>query len=134
MKLGHEKLDADHEAIISLAHDIDRDLTGRCSIEALRTKLNRLYAMLTEHCVFEEDLMDLLPRERYAKEVEDHKRGHDRLLNGFLMLVNFADRTSASAEAVQPHYRLTIDTLAELIIGDSQLLGSLAKEGKISPA
>lgn len=132
MELGHPRIDAEHRRLVELAAVIESAFESGKAPDRIQEHCRSFYRYLVTHCVYEERLLQILPRAAYGAQVDDHRRGHDRLIREARAL---SDGTLPSGyDSLKAFSSAYFDLLRDLLVDDSELIGVLIREGHLSLA
>ncbi|MBI3444853.1 MAG: hypothetical protein HY055_05735 [Magnetospirillum sp.] len=125
--LGHERIDREHHRLIDLAAQIEAKAQIASDVADLIPLCKTFFRQLAAHCFYEEQLLRMLPRVRFGAQVDEHCRGHARLIDQAQLVLkgqlpNGFDDLSAFIDA---YFQLMHD----LLVDDTELVGVLIREG-----
>ncbi len=78
--LGHGRIDREHRRLLELATQIEIQAEKTARIEDILPICRDFFRLLVAHCFYEEQLLRKLPRDRFGPHVDEHCRGHARLI------------------------------------------------------
>jgi hypothetical protein len=131
LELGHERIDAEHRLLLGLTSEIETIINGGGDIVMLQPRYQEFHRLLAAHCAFEEGLLRSLPRSTFGAQVDEHCRGHARLIEQAKSVADGSlpggyDSPRGFADA---YFQLMHD----LLIDDAELIGALVREGRFVP-
>lgn len=125
--LGHERIDREHRRLLELAARIEREAENAASIEDIMPLCRDYFCFLVAHCFYEEQLLRKLPRARFGEHVDEHCRGHARLINQAQAVMTGTLPTGF--DDLPAFLSAYFTLLHDLLVDDTELVGALIREG-----
>ena len=131
LELGHDRIDAEHRVLLTLASEIERIIETGGDMAVLQPCYQDFHRRLAAHCAYEEGLLRSLPRSVFGAQVDTHCRGHASLIAQAANIADGAvpDGYDTLHGFTEAYFRLMHD----LLIDDSELIGALIREGRHAP-
>ena len=125
--LGHERIDREHQRLLDLACRIEAEAEKTNSVEDILPLCRDFFRLLVSHCFYEEQLLRKLPRDRFGAHVDEHCRGHARLIKQAQMVMT--GRLPTGFESLPAFLDAYFELMHDLLVDDTELVGSLIREG-----
>jgi hemerythrin len=125
--LGHERIDREHQRLLDLASRIEAEAEKTSSVEDILPLCRDFFRLLVAHCFYEEQLLRKLPRDRFGAHVDEHCRGHARLIKQAQMVMT--GRLPTGFESLPAFLDAYFELMHDLLVDDTELVGSLIREG-----
>lgn len=125
--LGHPRIDREHRRLLDLASRIEREAEHAASVESLLPLCRDFFRLLVAHCFYEEQLLRKLPRARFGEHVDEHCRGHGRLINQAQAMLT--GRLPSEYQDLRAFLDAYFSLMHDLLVDDTELVGALIREG-----
>ncbi|ARJ67177.1 hypothetical protein WV31_16635 [Magnetospirillum sp. ME-1] len=125
--LGHERIDREHRRLIELAARIEVEAEKAARVENILPLCHDFFRLLVSHCFYEEQLLRRLPRDRFGPHVDEHCRGHARLIKQAQTVL--AGQLPTGYESLPAFLGAYFELMHDLLVDDTELVGSLIREG-----
>lgn len=125
--LGHERIDREHRRLIELAARIEAKAEKAARVEDILPLCHDFFRLLVSHCFYEEQLLRKLPRDRFGTHVDEHCRGHARLIRQAQTVM--AGQLPTGYESLPAFLDAYFELMHDLLVDDTELVGSLIREG-----
>lgn len=127
LALGHERIDREHRRLIELAAQIEAKAECASEVAGLLPLCRAFFRQLVSHCFYEEQLLRMLPRDRFGEQVDAHCRGHARLINLAQVVLN--GHLPAGFDNLPAFIDAYFELMRDLLVDDTELVGVLIREG-----
>ena len=125
--LGHERIDREHRRLIELATEIEREAECATGLVDIMPLCHTFFRHLVSHCFYEEQLLRMLPRDRFGDQVDAHCRDHARLINQAQLVLN--GQLPSGFENLPAFIDANFQLMHDLLVDDTELVGVLIREG-----
>ncbi|WP_096703536.1 hemerythrin domain-containing protein [Magnetospirillum sp. 15-1] len=125
--LGHERIDREHRRLLELAARIETEAEKAASIDDILPLCRDFFRLLVAHCFYEEQLLRKLPRDRFGDHVDEHCRGHARLIRQAQAVM--AGQLPTGYDSLPAFLGAYFELMHDLLVDDTELVGSLIREG-----
>ncbi|CUW38839.1 Putative hemerythrin-like metal-binding protein [Magnetospirillum sp. XM-1] len=125
--LGHARIDREHRRLIELAARIESEAEKAARVEDILPLCHDFFRLLVSHCFYEEQLLRKLPRDRFGPHVDEHCRGHARLIKQAQTVM--AGHIPTGYESLPAFLDAYFELMHDLLVDDTELVGSLIREG-----
>lgn len=125
--LGHPRIDREHRRLLDLAGRIEREAEHAASVEEILPLCRDFFRLLVAHCFYEEQLLRKLPRARFGEHVDEHCRGHARLINQ--AQATLTGRLPGGYQDLHAFLDAYFSLMHDLLVDDTELVGALIREG-----
>ncbi len=132
LALGHQRIDAEHKALIELAGEIEDLIDRGGDVASIADRLAGFHRLLVLHCAYEERLMGALPADTYRTRVAGHCHGHAMMIEQARLTAELAGQAHCRDDALGRFGTTVITMLKDLILDDAELIGALILEGQHS--
>jgi len=130
LRIGHPRIDSEHERLVELAGRIEDLVGGRQSVDGIQRECGAFLDLLKSHCAFEETLLRKLPLS-YVDRIDAHIFDHRFLI---IHAEDLAERLCAGKRDIADLADLSktvMRLMRELLVDDVELVGGLLREGKM---
>lgn len=125
--LGHERIDREHRRLLEMAAHIEAEAERAASVDDILPLCLDFFRLLVAHCFYEEQLLRKLPRERFGEHVDEHCRGHARLIRQAQVVM--AGQLPTGYDSLPAFLDAYFALMHDLLVDDTELVGSLIREG-----
>jgi hemerythrin len=125
--LGHDRIDREHRRLLELAARIEAKAEIAAGIEDILPLCRDFFRLLVAHCFYEEQLLRKLPRDRFGSHVDEHCRGHARLIKQAQTVL--AGQIPTGFNSLPAFLDAYFELMHDLLVDDTELVGSLIREG-----
>ena len=125
--LGHERIDREHRRLLDLATRIETEAEKCGRVEDILPLCRDFFRLLVAHCFYEEQLLRKLPRARFGNHVDEHCRGHARLIQQAQLVMS--GHLPTGFESLPAFLDAYFELMRDLLVDDTELVGSLIREG-----
>jgi hemerythrin-like metal-binding protein len=125
--LGHERIDREHRQLLELAARIETEAEKTACIDDLLPLCRDFFRLLVSHCFYEEQLLRKLPRDRFGPHVDEHCRGHARLIKQAQAVL--AGQLPTGFTNLPAFLDAYFELMHDLLVDDTELVGALIREG-----
>lgn len=129
LALGHQRIDAEHQALVDLAGEIEDLIDGRAAVTAIADRLACFHRLLVLHFAYEERLMNALPTTSYRTRVAGHCQDHATMIEQVRLIMERSGCGDCRHDALKPFSTTIITMMNDLILDDAELIGALILEG-----
>jgi len=133
LETGHKQLDAQQEAVIALADEVER-LCACCELrDEVASGIETMRSGMAAYFAYKDSLMSLLPFGWYSGMIAAHTASHAMMLGAMDQLAQAVRQNMPPISVAGEFSRLMTRMLADLIAKDSALVGALMREGHLQP-
>lgn len=125
--LGHERIDREHRRLLELSARIEAKAETSADIEGVLPLCRDFFRLLVAHCFYEEQLLRKLPRDRFGTHVDEHCRGHARLIRQAQAVL--AGQVPSGFDSLPAFLGAYFELMHDLLVDDTELVGALIREG-----
>jgi hemerythrin-like metal-binding protein len=125
--LGHERIDREHRRLLELSSQIEAQAEKTARIEDVLPLCRDFFRLLVAHCFYEEQLLRKLPKDRFGSHVDEHCRGHARLIRQAQVMMT--GRLPNGLESLPAFLDAYFQLMHDLLVDDTELVGALIREG-----
>lgn len=125
--LGHARIDREHRRLLELAASIEAEAERASGVEDLLPLCRDFFRLLVSHCFYEEQLLRKLPRDRFGEHVDEHCRGHARLIKQAQAVL--AGQLPTGFSSLPAFIDAYFELMHDLLVDDTELVGALIREG-----
>jgi hemerythrin-like metal-binding protein len=125
--LGHGRIDREHRRLLELSSQIEAQAEKTPHIQDILPLCRDFFRLLVAHCFYEEQLLRKLPRDRFGPHVDEHCRGHARLIRQAQEMM--AGHLPNGFESLPAFLDAYFQLMHDLLVDDTELVGALIREG-----
>ncbi|KIL97058.1 hypothetical protein CCC_00119 [Paramagnetospirillum magnetotacticum MS-1] len=125
--LGHDRIDREHRRLLELSAQIEARAETTTDLDDILPLCRDFFRLLVAHCFYEEQLLRKLPRDRFGSHVDEHCRGHARLIKQAQTVLT--GQVPSGFESLQGFFGAYFELMHDLLVDDTELVGSLIREG-----
>lgn len=125
--LGHERIDREHRRLLDLAARIEAAAEQASCVQDILPLYHDFFRLLVSHCFYEEQLLRKLPRDRLGNHVDEHCRGHARLIKQAQTVLS--GQLPTGFDSLPAFIDAYFELMHDLLVDDTELVGALIREG-----
>jgi hemerythrin len=125
--LGHDRIDREHRRLLELAARIESAAELASGVGDILPLCRDFFRLLVAHCFYEEQLLRKLPRDRFGEHVDEHCRGHARLIRQAQAVL--AGQLPSGFDNLPAFIDAYLELMHDLLVDDTELVGALIREG-----